>query len=71
VLATWTAAFSQPKISLPVSETGPMTINLVQGYSFDPLEKSPELPQNLSASGFSGDYSYCMIQFPGPIRPEP
>jgi hypothetical protein len=70
VLATWTVAFSQPKISLPESETGPMTINLVQGYSFDPLEKSPELPQNLSASGFSGDYSYCMIQFPGPIRPE-
>ena len=70
VLATWTAAFSLPKISLPVSETGPMTINLVQGYSFDPLEKSPVLPKDLSASGLSGEYSYCMIQFPGPIRPE-
>jgi hypothetical protein len=70
VLATWTAAFGQPRVSLPVSETGPTTINLVQGYSFDPVEKLPELPQNLSASGFSGDYSYCMIQFPGPIRPE-
>jgi hypothetical protein len=70
VLATWTAAFSQPKISLPVAETGPMTISLVQGYSFDPVEKLPELPQDLSAPGFSGDHSYCMIQFPGPIRPE-
>jgi hypothetical protein len=70
VLATWTAALALPKISLPVSETGPMTINLVQGYSFDPLEKSPALPQNLSAPGISGDHIYCMIQFPGPIRPE-
>jgi hypothetical protein len=70
VLATWTAAFSLPKISLPVSQTGPMTINLVQGYTFDPLEKSPVLAQNLSAPSLSGDYSYCMIQFPGPIRPE-
>jgi hypothetical protein len=69
-LAAWTAAVGQPKISLPVSETGPMTINLVQGYSFDPREKSPLLPQSLSASGLSGDYTYCMIQFPGPIRPE-
>jgi hypothetical protein len=70
VLAMSTAAFSLPKISLPVSETGPMTINLVQGYSFDPLEQLPEMPQNLSAPGFAVDYSYCMIQFPGPIRPE-
>jgi hypothetical protein len=63
-------AFSLPKISLPASETGPMTINLVQGYTFDPLEKLPVLPQNLSAPGFSEEYSYCMIQFSGPIRPE-
>jgi hypothetical protein len=70
VLATWTAALGLPKVSLPASETGPMTINLVQGYSFDPIEKSPVPPQALSASSFSGDYTYCMIQFPGPIRPE-
>ena len=70
IFVTWTAAFSLSKISLPVSQTGPMTINLVQGYAFDPLEGSPVLRQDLSASSFSGDYSYCMIQFPGPIRPE-
>jgi hypothetical protein len=70
VLAAWTAAFSLPKISLPASETGPMTIDLVQGYTFDPLEKTPMLPQDLTVPGFSGDYSYCMIQFPGPIQPE-
>lgn len=68
--AICTAVLGLPKITLPASETGPMTINLVQGYSFDPLEKSPVLPQNLTAADFSGDYSYCMIQFPGPIRPE-
>lgn len=70
VLAMCTVAFSLPKISLPESETGPMTISLVQGYAFDPLEKSPVLPQGLSAPSYSGDYSYCMIQFPGPVRPE-
>jgi hypothetical protein len=70
VLTLWAVAFSLPKISLPVSETGPMTINLVQGYTFDPLEKSPVLPQGLSASDSSGKYSYCLVQFPGPIRPE-
>ena len=70
LLVLWAAAFSLPKISLPVSETGPMTIELVQGYAFDPLEKSPVLPQNLSASSFSGEYSYCLVQFPGPVRPE-
>jgi hypothetical protein len=47
-----------------------MTISLVQGYSFDPLEKSPVLPEGLSASGFSDDHSYCLIQFPGPVRHE-
>ena len=70
VLTLWAVAFSLPKITLPVSETGPMTINLVQGYTFDPLEKSPVMPQDLYAPGFSGDYSYCMIQFPGPVQPE-
>jgi hypothetical protein len=70
LLIVWAVAFSLPKISLPVSETGPMTISLVQGYSFDPLEKSPVLPAALSASGFAGDYSYCLVQFPGPIRHE-
>jgi len=70
VLAAWTTAFSLPKISLPSSETGPLTVNLVQGYTFDPLESTPVLPQDLTAPGFSGGYSYCMIQFPGPIRPE-
>ena len=63
-------AFCLPKITLPVSETGPMKISLVQGYSFDPLEKSPVLPAGLTAAGFSGDHSYCLIQFPGPIRRE-
>ncbi len=70
VLTLWAVAFSLPKISLPVSETGPMTIDLVQGYTFDPLEKSPVLPPGFAAPRFSGEYSYCMIQFPGPIRPE-
>jgi hypothetical protein len=70
VLAAWTVVFSLPSIVLPESETGPMTIELVQGYTFDPLQKTPMLPQGLAASDFSGDYSYCMIQFPGPIRPE-
>ncbi|MBN2465869.1 S8 family serine peptidase, partial [candidate division WOR-3 bacterium] len=70
VLAAWTAAYSLPKISLPASETGPMTIELVQGYIFDPLEKTPVLPPGLTAAGLSVDYSYCMIQFPGPIRAE-
>ena len=70
VLAAWTAAAGLPKIFLPVSETGPMTIELVQGYTFDPLEKTPTLPPNLTAPSLAGDYSYCLIQFPGPIRPE-
>ena len=35
--AICTAVLGLPKITLPASETGPMTINLVQGYSFDPL----------------------------------
>jgi len=70
VLTLWAVAFGLPKISLPASETGPVTINLVQGYTFDPLEKSPVLPPGLSAPDFSGKYSYCLIQFPGPIRPE-
>ncbi len=70
VLVLWAAASSLPKISLPASETGPMKIELVQGYAFDPLENSPALPPGLSASGFSGDHSYCLLQFPGPIRPE-
>ncbi len=47
-----------------------MTINLVQGYTFDPFEKLPPLPQSLSAPELSGDFTYCMIQFPGPVRPE-
>jgi len=70
VLTLSAVAFSLPKISLPLSETGPMTINLVQGYTFDPLEKSPVTPPDLYASDFTGDYSYCMIQFPGPVRTE-
>jgi hypothetical protein len=69
LLTLWAVAFSLPKISLPASETGPMTINLVQGYTFDPHEKPPVLPQGLSATGYSGEYSYCLVQFPGPILP--
>jgi hypothetical protein len=70
LVAAWSVAFSLPKISLPSSETGPMTISLVQGYTFDPVQKLPVLPPGLSAPEHSGDFTYCMIQFPGPVRPE-
>jgi len=66
----WAVAFSLPKISLPVSETGPMTISLVQGYSFDPLQGVPLLPAELATVGHSGNYDYFLLQFPGPVRPE-
>ncbi|MBM3313905.1 hypothetical protein FJY70_04875, partial [candidate division WOR-3 bacterium] len=65
LLVLCAVALSLPKISLPASETGPMTINLVHGYTFDPLEGTPSLPPELSASDFSGEYSYCLVQFPG------
>ncbi len=59
-----------PKVSLPLEQTGPMNISLVQGYSFDPLERIPELPARLAIDGYDRDYGYYLIQFPGPIRPE-
>ncbi len=64
------AAVAAPKLALPASATGPMTISLVQGYRFDPLERLPELPPQLAADGYGGEYGYYIVQFPGPIRPE-
>ncbi len=59
-----------PKLSLPEEVTGPMTISLLHGYSFDPLKKLPQLPPELTATEPEGEYAYYMIQFPGPVRPE-
>jgi hypothetical protein len=70
LLLAFSFALAGPKLSLPASETGPMTINLAQGYAFDPLQGVPPVPAGLAASDFRSDYGYCMIQFPGPVRPE-
>lgn len=63
-------ALAVPKLSLPEEQTGPMTISLVQGYSFDPLAGTPEIPAGLVAEQPQGNYDYYLIQFPGPILPE-
>jgi len=64
------AAYAVPKLTLPAAETGPMNICLVQGYEFDPLEQTPNLPAEYTIDGFAGEYGYYLIQFPGPVRPE-
>lgn len=61
---------ASPKLVFPPEQTGPLTINLVQGYSFDPLQGLPQLPAGLSADAATGEYGYYLIQFPGPVRPE-
>ncbi|MFO7675430.1 MAG: S8 family serine peptidase [bacterium] len=58
------------KTQLPVETTGPMTLNLVQGYSFDPLTGTPGMPDWLAVEKASPDHDYYIIQFPGPVRPE-
>jgi hypothetical protein len=58
------------KILLPESETGPMTVELVQGYRFDPLQDTPELPAELTAQAPQGEYGYYLVQFAGKVRPE-
>jgi len=70
VMLVASLARAAPKITLPLRETGPMTIELMQHYSFDPLVSLPNLPRELSAPAPDGEYAYYMIQFPGPIRPE-
>ncbi len=74
VAASWVLAstlWASPKLTLPPEQTGPLTINLVQGYSFDPLKEQPQLPAELSvAAPRKGEYDYYLIQFPGPIKPE-
>ena len=63
-------SLASAKLVLPIEETGPMTINFIQGYSFDPLQEPPDLPTGLTAGAPEGEYGYYVIQFPGPVRPE-
>ncbi len=56
------------KMVLPASTTGPMTLDFVQGYRFDPLVNQPNLPSNLTITGYpKGTKGYYLVQFPGPI----
>ncbi len=64
------AVYAAPKLTLPADQTGPMTINILREYSFDPLEGTPLLPLALTAAQPRGDYDYYLIQFPGPVQPE-
>ncbi|MFO7651710.1 MAG: S8 family serine peptidase [bacterium] len=70
VLLTLAVAVAAPKVQLPVEQTGSMTIDLVQGYSFDPLASGPNLPEDLTVAQYDGAYGYYIVQFPGPVRPE-
>ncbi len=70
VMLVAAAALAVPKIQLPVEQTGPMTIDLVQGYSFDPLNAEPKLPPELAIASYSGSHGYYIVQFPGPVRQE-
>lgn len=57
------------KIVLPASVTGPMTLDFVQGYRFDPLVSQPALPSNLTITGYpKGTKGYYLVQFAGPIQ---
>ncbi len=69
-LVALAVAFAAPKITLPVEQTGSMTIDFVQGYSFDPLKGGPDLPRDLAVNSYDGAYGYYIVQFPGPVRPE-
>ncbi|HDQ98963.1 MAG TPA: hypothetical protein ENN51_01560, partial [candidate division WOR-3 bacterium] len=51
-------ARASAKVILPAEETGPMTLNFVQGYRFDPLREQPALPAGLSATEPEGEYGY-------------
>jgi len=56
------------RMVLPASSTGPMTLDFVQGYRFDPLVSQPTLPSNLSITGYAkGTKGYYLVQFAGPI----
>lgn len=70
VLLTVAVAVAAPKVQLPVEQTGSMTIDLVQGYRFDPLVSGPNLPEDLTVAQYEGAYGYYIVQFPGPVRPE-
>ena len=60
--------WSQEKLLLPASVTGPMTLDFVQGYRFDPLTSQPTLPTNLTITGYPKDTKgYYLVQFAGPI----
>lgn len=69
-LAILAIGLAGAKTTLPAELTGPMTLNLVQGYSFDPLTETPALPAELTATTADGSHDYYVIQFPGPVRPE-
>jgi hypothetical protein len=70
VLLTVGFGWAGPKLVLAPAETGPMTIELMQGYSFDPLQGLPELPAGLTAPEPGSGYGYYLLQFAGKIRPE-
>jgi len=61
-------AWGIQKLVLPASVTGPMTLDFVQGYRFDPLTSQPALPANLTITGYpKGTKGYYLVQFAGPI----
>src|SRR5512136_140402 len=56
------------KLVLPASVTGPMVLDFNQGYRFDPLVSQPNLPANLTVTGYpKGTKGYYLVQFAGPI----
>jgi hypothetical protein len=69
-LLTLAVAFALPKVKVPAEQTGRMTIDFVQGWSFDPLASGPDLPSDLTISQYDGAYGYYVLQFPGPVLPE-
>ena len=71
VLLGWlvTGAWAGDKLVLPASVTGPMTLDFVQGYRFDPLVSQLTLPTNLTIAGYpKGTKGYYLVQFAGPIQ---
>jgi len=61
-------AWAVEKLVLPSSATGPMTLDFVQGYRFDPLASQSTLPANLTITGYpKGTKGYYLVQFAGPI----
>ncbi len=62
-------SWSGEKLMLPSSVTGPMTLDFVQGYRFDPLVSQPTLPANLTITAYpKGAKGYYLVQFAGPIN---